>query len=247
MKNIVLMIVSLALFSCNDGTVKIGPGSGKPVTGNGKVLIRERSVEEFNSLHLEGVFNVFIRQGQNVALEIETDENLQDMIVSEMKKGEFHIHMKDSITLGKRTKMNVFVTVKNLKKLKTECVGNVKTLTVLKLDALEMKCNSVGGTTLMIDANRFDLTANIVGGMTISGSVKEAEINHNGVGAIKAGGLKAEKMTLKANGVGVAEVHADKELNITTSGIGAVRYSGDPAIKNLKNSGLGKISRAEIN
>jgi hypothetical protein len=247
MKNskIVLPLLSmlLMLFSCNDTTIKIGPGSGTRLEGNGKVSSVNREIGPFDKIEISGVFNVFLIQGTAPALKVETDENLQDLITSSVQDNTLKLGMKDSTRLGKRTKMNVYVTLTDLKKLKTKSVGNVSSMTILNLDELEVECASVGTTNLMLNADKLTMKLDIVGAVNLSGKVKHAEITHNGVGAVNAFPLEAEYLSLKANGVGTAEVNALKELHVKASGIGSVRYKGEPAVKDIENNGIGKVSK----
>ena len=231
---------SFLLSSCKNATYNVGPGSENKIEGNGKVTKEDRKVTNFNSLELNGVFNIILEQGRESVF-VETDENLQEMIVVEVVDNVLKVHMKDSSTFSRMTKMNVYVTFNDISKLETESVGTLKCNSKLHLKNLELKVQGVGNTSLDLEAERLKVKAEIVGNLMLNGKVMEANIEHDGLGGIQAFGLETELMVLKTSGVGSSEVNATKELHVNASGVGLVKYKGNPAKKEISNTGIGKI------
>lgn len=246
MKTISVCAAFILLFSaCENGTINTGPGSENKITGSGNVIMQTREMGSFDRIETNGVFNVILDQGAMEVVKVETDDNLQDLIITEVKNNELMIRMKDSSSFGKITKMNVFVTLKDISGIKTEGVGSIKCLNTLHLKNIELKCDGVGNTSLDLDAERIDIKTAIVGVMELKGRAKHVCIDHDGIGGIQAFGLQAENMELKIDGVGGAEVFASNELKIEANGVGGVKYKGNPKVKNIEAKGIGKVSSAE--
>ncbi|HSG68712.1 MAG TPA: DUF2807 domain-containing protein, partial [Bacteroidales bacterium] len=60
--------------------------------GNGKVVKQLRDVKGFNSLEVGGAFTVYLSQGDKESLTIEADENLLDLITTEVHGDRLEIH-----------------------------------------------------------------------------------------------------------------------------------------------------------
>ena len=209
--------------------------------GNGNVVSEERAISAFTHLSLNGVFNVFINQGDNESVKIETDENLQDIIETINKDNKLTIQWKDKVSVKKSTKMNVYVTVNHLDVLGIKGVGNVSTTSALKTETMELSVSGVGNTSLEINSKTLTADLSAVGNIELKGTTDSADIIAEGAGNLNAFDLIVKKLTLKVSGIGNTDVHAEEEINITSSGIGNVSYRGNAVVKNMDASGIGKV------
>jgi hypothetical protein len=250
MKNIfnfskLLIVISIFFASCNNMTVSTGDGDNK-VEGNGKEVLKTRDVSRFNEINIEGVFNVFLSQGDRASVKVETDENIEPMVLTTVENNVLVLKMKGNMEVSKMKKINIYICCENISQLTSNGVGTLKCTNQLKLKNFELICKGVGETDLNLSVEKLNINSEIVGALLLKGSATEASINHSGIGIIQAFDLKTEKLSLNLDGVGAAEVFASKELNISSSGLGAVKYKGNPAVKNIKKEGLGKIESAEL-
>lgn len=228
------------LISCDNMTVSTGDGSYK-VTGNGKLTSEVRETGSFNQLETEGVFNIVLSQGEKESVKVETDENIQPLILTSVTDNVLSVKMKDSTRIDKMKKINIFITIVDLNKFTTTGVGSLKCSGKLNLKNFEFVSKGVGASELDLSADKLTIHSEIVGALILSGEAKDVVIKQDGVGVIKAFDLKAETLSLHSDGVGAAEVYASKELNINSSGLGGVKYKGNPQVKNIKNEGLCKV------
>lgn len=212
-------------------------------SNNEDLSTEERSISEFSKLSVKGVFNLYLSQGNKESLRIEADENTMDKIITKNVGDKLIIELEEGIELFDREEINIYVTIKDLESFEFEGVGNIKTEEVLRLNDLELRGDGVGNTKLELEADRIDAEFNIVGNVTLSGKVETIDLENNGLGNVDASDLKAQFMTLNSNGIGNVEVHCEKEISITANGIGKVTYSGDPEVKNLNRSGIGKVEK----
>jgi len=231
------------IYSCDNIAYSSDNNTSK-TNGNGKIISSERTISPFHEIELDGVFNVILSQGTE-NLKIETDENLQSLILTSVENNILKVKMKDSANIGKMTKINVYISFNDVSKITTTGVGTLKNNGKLNFKNIELQCNGVGATTLNFEAKNLNVNSETVGALTLSGEAKEATINQNGVGAIQAFNLKTENLNLHSEGIGTAEVFASAELNINVSGIGGVVYKGHPKIKNIKSEGIGKVQSAD--
>ncbi len=215
------------------------------IKGNGHVVKQERTVSPFNELIVKGVYNVYLAQGDEELVIVETDENLQDIITVKNKGEALVLGWKKGMNIKKKTKMNVYVTIKDLTRLKINGVGNVKTTSRLSLEELDLNVSGVGNTFLALECKKLGGEIAMVGNLTLEGKVEEVTLDNNGTGALKAFDLITQKLAINNSGIGKVEVYAQEEISIISSGIGSVFYKGDAKTTKLDHRGMGKIKKVD--
>lgn len=207
------------------------------VTGNGNVVTREIPVSSFDQLRSSGVYQLQLSQGDKESVKIEADENLQEYFSVKNEGSKLVIDMtkKKNLNIRKSTKMIVHVTFRSLKSMDLNMVGSVRSAEPLSFSDLKVKNNSVGSVDLKLTANSFDLDNSAVGSVTLSGKAQRAVINSDAVGGIRAGDFVVQTLTIDNDGVGSAEVNAEKEIHVKDSFLGKV-----------KNRGAAKMKKKEV-
>ncbi len=238
-------IASLSLSGCDNMTIRTDNASGAEISGNGNVQSQRRAVTTFDKIEINGVFNVFLSQGEKEEVRVETDENIQPLILTTVENNVLSVRMRDSASIGKIKKINVYIAFHQLQKIASNGVGKLTCENTLKVDKLDLDFNGVGISSLKVEGNILNISSEIVGALKLAGNMKEVNINHSGLGVIQAFDLKSEKLTLDADGIGAADVYASRQLNVNSRGVGVVRYKGNPETTNIKNEGIGKVEKAE--
>ena len=219
------------------------PAYAQKVSGNGNVVVQERSVASFSAIEIGGVLNAYLTQGDVEAVTVEADENLLDLITTEVRGNTLVVGLKRGVELKKAKQKDVYITLREIDELEISGVVHVESTTPLVTEELELEVGGVSQTSLEIRCDYLEAEANMVGSLELRGEVREAEISNGGVGSLDALGLQVDKLTIENSGVGSAEVQARDEISITSSGVGSVRYRGDAVVKELSTSGIGKVKK----
>ena len=77
------------------------------IDGNGNVIKKERDISSFNAIDIGGAFEIEIRQGESVSLILETDENLHELIVTEVRSGTLEIYTKEDVRKFEKMKLKL--------------------------------------------------------------------------------------------------------------------------------------------
>lgn len=242
MKNIILLFVvalTLTLVAFD------APKDDIDIRGNGNVITTSRAVLPFSELYVDGVFNIYLLQGDQEKVEVETDENLQDVVTVINKGKELKIKTKDDINIKHSTKNNIYITITNINKLEINSVGRTECKNELKVDRLSLEVNSVGKTLMKLDCIQLNAEINAVGSLILEGKAKSANIEHTGVGSMSAYGFNVAYLSLQHSGIGSVEAYATKELSISSDGIGSVRYKGAAEVTKLETSGIGSVKKVD--
>ena len=92
-----------------------------------------------------------------------------------------------------------------------------------------------------LDTDRLEIVNSGVGSINISGITDDVEIVNSGVGSINAENLKALNVKAKVSGVGSITCYASERIEGRVSGVGSLKYAGNPKNKDNKRSGVGSI------
>ncbi|MBD0833318.1 head GIN domain-containing protein [Aestuariibaculum sediminum] len=236
-KIIITSILSMSLFSCNFD-ISINPG----VKGNGKVLTQKRSVNEpFTGIKASEGLDVYVTQSDKVNVVVEADENLQDLIITEVDNGILKIHTKKNIGRSKAKK--VTVSFKDITSIKSTSGSSVKgTNTVVENDLI---LESSSGSDIKIDVNTHNLTCKTSSGsdIKVSGNTKSLSVESSSGSDFKGANLIAESSQVKASSGADITVNTLKDLTAKASSGADIKYLGDPEIINKDSSSSGSVKK----
>jgi hypothetical protein len=228
MRRIFLLVLAIGV---SVASIQAQDNNKTKVEGSGNVITRDVSVQPFDQLSISGVFSVQLSQGGKEEVRIEADDNLQSLFEVKNDGSKLIVSMKKDVNINSKKTMKVYVTFKNLKSMDLKTVGDVSSEKNMSFTDLKLGNKSVGNVDLRITAQTLSLENKSVGDLRLSGKADNVTIKNKSVGSIHAGNLLVQKMDIDNDGVGSAEVNAEKELKVKDSFLGKVSNKGAAAIK----------------
>lgn len=238
MKNLTVIVALVGLFALFAFQI---PVDDQDVRGNGNVITTTRFVDPFSMIEINGVFNIYLLQGDEELVKVETDENIQDYVKVRVVDGKLKVDTDDDINFKKLTKNNVYITLKDVEKVEINSVGKTECKNTLVLDNLKLDFNGVGKTVFRLDCNQLNADVSSVGTLILEGKAKSANIDHSGVGSLQAFDFIVDYLAVELSGVGSAEVNARSEISLESSGIGSIKYKGKADVVKKSISGIGSV------
>ncbi len=216
---------TFALMSALIVLATTGPGCvfhwGKGIQGSGDLETRTLDVKNFESVELQGAFDVDIRAGQDQMLRVTIDDNLWDNLVSEVDRGSLELGWEESCRPDRNCRIEI---------------------TVPELVAFQLQ--GAGDVTIQgLDGDSFVFSLSGAGDVELAGQVENLKVRLSGAGDIEARDLKADRVDVQLSGAGNATVFANKSIEGRVSGVGNLTYYGDPEDRDTHVSGLGHITR----
>lgn len=225
-----LLVISLGVSAQDEKVHK----SDKPkIEGSGNMVTREVSVQSFDELNVSGVFSVLLTQGGKEGVRIEADDNLQELFEVKNEGSKLNISMKKDVNFSSKKKLKVYISFKKLKNMDLKTVGDVSSDQNLNFDDLKLHNKSVGNVDLKLTAQTLNVDNKSVGNIRLSGKANNVVIRNKSVGSIQAAGFVVQTMDIDNNGIGSAEVNAEKELKVKDNMMGKVTNKGAAAIKRM--------------
>ncbi len=237
MKNLKLALIILPLFVIC-GCYWEMPES---ITGDGSVVTEERDVPGFNGISVSTAIDVYITQANEERVRVNTDENLQDVVKSEVKDGILKIYAAKNIRNAASKK--VYVDYINLNKIKVSSAGDIRGENTLNTDELEIGLSSSGDLKLDVIAQKIYINISSSGNGNLSGKTDYLKANLSSAGDLSAFDLEAKVGDISVSSAGDARVFITEEASFTSSSAGDIYYKGDPKIKHISTSSSGSIRK----
>ena len=234
-KMLFLTFAGLLLTSLSHAQKDKNDNNKETIEGNGKMVTSDVAVSSFDVLQASGIYELKLSQGSKESVKIEADENLQEYFNVHNDGSKLVIDMEKlkNKNLKNTGKMKVYVTFKKLKELDLKTVGDVSSEEQLSFEDLDLNTKNVGDVTLNLTAKKIDVDSKGVGDVKLSGKANEAIVKNKGVGSFKAGNFVVQTMNIENQGVGSAEVNAEKDLKVKDTFLGKVTNKGNATMRKM--------------
>lgn len=227
----IALVVSLFLSSCGFD-IQIGDfGTGKK--GNGNVVTDTRAIsDEFTRVSASEGLMVYVTQADDFAIEVEGDDNIIDLIRTDIKNGKLRIHAEENI--GNATK-NIYVSLPKITELHASSGSHLETKNAVKSNELTIDGSS--GAILEVDvvAQELDIDASSGANLDVAGTADNANVDVSSGGNINAKDLETKTCTAEASSGGNVKIQVSKSLMADASSGGNISYSGDPNVEKKKS------------
>jgi len=254
-KIIVSTLLSLLFFSCN---FDINLGG---VAGNGNVVKETRTMNgSFDAIQASEGLNVYLTQSDNESIVVEADENLQDLIITEVINNVLKIHTKQSI--GSATSKKVMVNFKNVSRIISDSGCDVYSTNTITAENLKLESSSGSDMTLNVNASNINCSASSSSDLELDVNTSVIECHSSSGSDIKLTG-KATKLIAEASSGSDIEadnlftesseaiassgsditVNTSKELIAKANSGGGISYYGNPEKVEKNDSGSGSVKK----
>ena len=194
-------------------------GCGTGVKGSGTSASEVRAVEPFVGVVVQGSADVSISIGEPQSLVVETDDNLLDLLETDVSGDTLEVRFRDRASAK---------------------IGPSLAIVVPALEGVTVS----GSAEIEIDGMMGgELAITIKGSAALgaSGTVDRVEVDVSGSGDVRLFELQAEEVEISISGSGEAEVHVRRALSAAITGSGHIVYEGDPGDVETSIKGSGTI------
>ena len=229
----IFTILSIVFSSC----WLLGPSK----KGNGNVTEQVRQVDEFDEIKVSRGINVYITQGIPAKVVVIADNNLHEVIRTEVVGDVLKIYVDENIRWAKEKR--VMVTIEKLSGVETSSGSNVWSQGQIRSDNLELKASSGANQTMEVDAKFLIVDCSSGANIKLSGLAKEVELEASSGANLKGQDLKADRCKMRASSGGNVSSIVVEKLDATASSGGNIVYWGEPTSTEIQQSSGGNIHR----
>ena len=215
------------------------------VLGSGEITSETRELEPFHSISLNQInAELYITQDGDHAIEIFADDNIIDLIKTEVRNGVLVIR-PETANLQPSEPIRLYTSMSEVRKLTASYNGKIIAETNITCDELTLDIIGSGDIKdFNISCNKLNSLISGSGSVQVSGSADEHDTRISGSGNILASGLETNKTTATISGSGKQELYANEELFATIFGSGDIYYKGNASVTEL-NFGSGRITKVD--
>tara|TARA_R110001583_G_scaffold82151_2_gene218299 strand:- start:347 stop:1069 length:723 start_codon:yes stop_codon:yes gene_type:complete len=211
------------------------------IKGNNHVVTEDRSISSnFDEIKVQQGIHLYITQDNSTELKVEADENIIDILITEVKNNELKIYFEKNVYRAKAR--NVYLSVNDIKKIKASSGASVKSENTLQLNSLVLEASS--GSSIKIHVNANEVTSETSSGANIAIFGKTASFNASASSgsSIDADELESIDAFAKASSGANINVNVSGKLTAKASSGGDIDYEGNPIDVNKDTSSGGSVS-----
>jgi hypothetical protein len=232
-----LTILCLALlpllFACN---------RGNEIAGSGTIVQEQRPLESFSAITVEGNYEIVLRHGA-AELMIETDDNLLPYIETDVKRNTLRLSSKENIRGSDG--VTIRISYPELENLTISGAAKITHEGTLSGRDLEIAVKGAAMLELDVDVRKVELNMDGASSLKLSGRANQLDAHLDGAGNLAAYELQVRDASIRLSGIGGAQVYVTDNLQARVSGVGNIRYRGNPQNIQRNISGVGSIKPAD--
>lgn len=215
---------------------------GQGVTGDRNVVTEHRDInQDFDGIRVSRGIEVHITQGNTTDLTVEADENLHDIITTEVENNVLRISTNENIKSSASKK--VMLTVKDLSSIKTSSGAYVSSNSTFTAKDLKLESSSGSHINLSVNTEKLSCESSSGAGIKLSGNADRLYADASSGSYIRASKLKVETSKVNASSGSNISVNTSKELTAKASSGGNIKYSGDPETVDKRDGVSGSIRK----
>ncbi|MCG2462252.1 DUF2807 domain-containing protein [Flavobacteriaceae bacterium F89] len=224
----IAVLIALFLSSCGFD-INLGPG----VKGDGNVTKENRKItHQFTAVSASEGLDVYVTQADEFKITVEADENVIDLIGTDISNGKLRIHARENI--GRATK-KVFVSLPVVTELESSSGANLTVKNVLNADHIEIGASSGSGIGVNLKASEIRANASSGANIKISGEASNLEIHASSGSGIGANDLRVKTCNAKASSGADISINVSDTLIADASSGANINYSGDATVEQKKS------------
>jgi hypothetical protein len=229
MRPIAMLTLCLTVLALVAGPADAGRwhrhGGNHHVEGSGEFETRSFDLDDFDSIRIDGVFEIEVVAGEDFDVKVEAEDNLFEYILLDARRGELRLDIEDDVDIETDEKILVMIRMPALVEIDGRGV-------------YDLRATGLDNETTTIHSEG-------VGEITLEGRTRDLRVDQDGVGHADLRDLVAENADVRVQGIGDVYVFVEQELRARVSGLGEIRYAGDPASVDDHVEGFGSIEPAD--
>lgn len=217
--------------------------SCRKVIGEGPLVTQARSVSNFTGISSEMSGSAYVTIGPAYKVEITAQQNILDVINTNVVNGVLHIDFKDNVRVREHEDVTVNISLPAADYFRLSGSGNMDVSGNVTANNLKLTLSGSGNIVVQnaVVVDKVDAEVSGSGNISVgNGSAVNEDLDISGSGNIQMIGVTAQNTTTHISGSGDVKVVVSQWLDAHISGSGSVYYHGNPIIS-THITGSGKV------
>lgn len=236
-KTTILLGTLLLLTSCQH-TFSFGDG----IKGSGNIIEQTRTIDEdFKYIEVSTGVDVYVEQSDTKSVVVETDDNLQDIIITRVENGVLYIHSDQGYSTEEAPKITVKMPV--VSGLTVSSGSSLESLNNLITENIVVKSSSGSEIDIEVEADMITIETSSGSSAEVSGKALKLETSSSSGSTLDASKLLANDVHSQATSGSSTSVNPILSLDGKASSGASVEYKNVPKTINKEASSGGSVSK----
>ncbi len=208
------------------------------VRGDGHVISKKRKISnDFIRIDASRGLDVYITKSKNISLEVEADENLHELIQTEVRNGTLYITTSKNIHFASAKKIHV--SANHINEINVNSGAEVYSENTFVSEKLVLKVNSGAHANLDLKVGELSCSTSSGAEVELSGEAESFNASSSSGSDINAYKLITRKCKANASSGSDIELMVTESFDGKASSGGDIKYKGRPhrAEKNKSSGG----------
>lgn len=211
------------------------------VVGSKNVTTETRTItDSFTGIKVSQGIEVQLTQDNDTSLSVEMDDNLHELLVTEVVDEVLKIYFDKNVS--KRKASTVYLSMSKISSIKASSGAEVNAQNTLRVDELILDSSSGSEIELRVDALSIESESSSGSEIDLKGKCSDFTADASSGSEIDADELIAETVNAKASSGSDIDAHASKSITAKASSGGSIYCEGNPKETNFEKSSGGSIS-----
>lgn len=212
------------------------------VRGDGNVVSKKRKISnDFVRINASRGLDVYITKSKNISLEVEADENLHELIETEVKDGTLYITAKKNIYTASAKKIHV--SADNINEIQVNSGAEVYSENTFTSEKLVLSVSSGAYAKMDLKVGELTCESSSGAGMELIGEANSLNASSSSGSDIKAYGLTAKDCIASASSGSVIKLNVTNSFEGNASSGADIKFKGNPERIDKNNNSGGSISQ----
>jgi hypothetical protein len=212
-------------------------------TIGGDIETRELFLPEVEGIALEIPTLLRIRQDAEQEIVLTGNADLLDYLENRIENGIWVVGVPGCYRGGDQ--LLIEASLQQIRFLGISGAGEVVSENFLQNDVLELALSGAGSFDIGAEVNQLRVDVSGEGGVFLEGAADRLDYRLSGSGNLNAFELKAREVIIRISGSGNADVTVTELLDVGVSGVGNIRFKGNPPTVNQRISGVGTVTKVD--
>lgn len=217
---ILLCLIGIVFFSCNEN---FNTGT----QGSGNITKEKRAIAtSFDKIASSSGITVIVEQGTPTSIEVETDDNIQQYVITKVENGTLIVKVEGSIHT--ESPINVTVKMPTIASLESSSGSTISSKNTLRGDGISLNTSSGGGIEAVVEYEKVYCESSSGSNITVSGRALNLQTSTSSGSEIDAEELAANEITSDASSGSFTKVKPILKLDGTASSGSSITYYQTP-------------------
>lgn len=236
-KTTLILLTFVLLSSCRH-SISFGNG----IKGSGNIVEQTRTInEDFKFIEVSTGIEVLVEQSNDRSVVVETDDNLQEIIITKVENGVLYIHSRE----GYRTDDSPKVTVKMpvISGLTTSSGSSLRSQNTLTTENMVVKSSSGSEIDIKVEADMITVETSSGSSAEISGKALKLETSSSSGSTLETSNLLANNVHSQSTSGSSTRVNPIISLEGKASSGSSITYKNVPKTLTKEESSGGSVSK----